>query len=139
MHRRIIMSAIVLVSSSAALAQDSELKPPAEDVFQQMVAWSPDGTRLLYSQFAGGEFTMDKWSLHVVELESGVVVWLVQTTETDLKPLLTGFRLYGCDDAVLIRLEHGITRCVFGLTRLRLGCLKGGPRGVGFELALIDE
>jgi predicted dehydrogenase len=37
----------------------------------------------------------------VVELESGVVVWLVQTTETHLKPQLTGFRLYG-DAGVVI-------------------------------------
>ena len=37
----------------------------------------------------------------VVELESGVVVWLVQTTETHLKPRLTGFRLYG-DAGVVI-------------------------------------
>lgn len=37
----------------------------------------------------------------IVELESGVVVWLVQTTETALKPKLTGFRLYG-DAGVVI-------------------------------------
>jgi predicted dehydrogenase len=37
----------------------------------------------------------------VVELESGVVVWLVQTTETALRPRLTGFRLYG-DAGVVI-------------------------------------
>lgn len=37
----------------------------------------------------------------VVELESGIVVWLVQTTETKLKPRLTGFRLYG-DAGVVI-------------------------------------
>lgn len=37
----------------------------------------------------------------IVELESGVVVWLVQTTETHLKPRLTGFRLYG-DAGVVI-------------------------------------
>lgn len=37
----------------------------------------------------------------VVELESGLVVWLVQTTETALKPRLTGFRLYG-DRGVVI-------------------------------------
>lgn len=37
----------------------------------------------------------------IVELESGVVVWLVQTTETHLTPLLTGFRLYGDEGAVI--------------------------------------
>jgi predicted dehydrogenase len=31
----------------------------------------------------------------IVELEGGLVVWLVQTTETRLRPRLTGFRLYG--------------------------------------------
>lgn len=39
----------------------------------------------------------------VVELESGVVVWLVQTTETDLKPRLTGFRLHGDRGSVIGR------------------------------------
>ena len=37
----------------------------------------------------------------VVELANGLVVWLVQTTETALKPRLTGFRLYG-DAGVVI-------------------------------------
>ena len=37
----------------------------------------------------------------IVGLDSGVVVWLVQTTETHLKPKLTGFRLYG-DAGVVI-------------------------------------
>jgi predicted dehydrogenase len=41
----------------------------------------------------------------VVELESGVVVWLVQTTETALKPKLTGFRLYGDAGVVIGRDE----------------------------------
>ena len=41
----------------------------------------------------------------VVELESGVVVWLVQTTETHLKPLLSGFRLYGDAGVVVGRDE----------------------------------
>ena len=42
----------------------------------------------------------------VVELEDGVVVWLVQTTETDLRPRLTGFRLYG-DQGVVIGRDDG--------------------------------
>lgn len=41
----------------------------------------------------------------VVELESGVAVSLVQTTETDLKPRLSGFRLYG-DGGVVVGREH---------------------------------
>ena len=39
----------------------------------------------------------------IVELESGVVVWLVQTTETHLKPALTGFRLHGDAGTVIGR------------------------------------
>jgi len=42
-----------------------------------------------------------------VVLESGVAVWLVQTTETALKPKLTGFRLYG-DAGVVIGTDEGI-------------------------------
>ena len=41
----------------------------------------------------------------VVELESGVVVSLVQTTETQLRPLLADFRLYG-DSGVVIGREE---------------------------------
>ncbi|HUG06867.1 MAG TPA: Gfo/Idh/MocA family oxidoreductase [Candidatus Limnocylindria bacterium] len=37
----------------------------------------------------------------VVELESGVVVWLVQTTETDLPPPLRGFQLHGDQGSVI--------------------------------------
>ena len=36
-----------------------------------------------------------------VELESGIAVWLVQTTETRLRPRLNGFQLYGDAGAVI--------------------------------------
>jgi len=42
----------------------------------------------------------------IVELESGVAVWLVQTTETQLRPHHTGFRLYG-DEGVVIARDDG--------------------------------
>lgn len=37
----------------------------------------------------------------VLELDSGVVVWLVQTTETDLPPRLRGFQLHGDRGSVI--------------------------------------
>jgi predicted dehydrogenase len=37
----------------------------------------------------------------VLQLESGVVVWLVQTTETDLSPRLRGFQLHGDRGSVI--------------------------------------
>lgn len=37
----------------------------------------------------------------VLQLESGVVVWLVQTTETDLSPRLRGFQLHGDQGSVI--------------------------------------
>jgi predicted dehydrogenase len=42
----------------------------------------------------------------VLELESGVVVWLVQTTETDLPPRLRGFQLHG-DRGSIVAHEEG--------------------------------
>ena len=60
----------------------------------------------------------------VVELESGVVVWLVQTTETALRPALTGFRLYG-DAGVVIGSDDWYE--VFGVIRARGGSLVGSP------------
>lgn len=41
----------------------------------------------------------------VVELESGTVVWLVQTTETDLGPLLRGFQIHGDRGSVIAHPE----------------------------------
>ena len=49
-------------------AADGVLEPAEGDVFQQDVAWSPDGRWLAFSDYSGGRGTYrpDKWSVYVV-------------------------------------------------------------------------
>lgn len=57
----------VLALNAAALA--TELPAPAEERFQQDVAWSPDGQWLAFSEYPGGEFSAEKWAVWVVRAD----------------------------------------------------------------------
>ncbi len=57
----------VLVLHAVALA--TELPAPAEERFHQDVAWSPDGHWLAFSEFSGGEYKPEKWSVWVTRVD----------------------------------------------------------------------
>ncbi len=62
--------AIFLVG--AALAVQDSLPEPAEEIFQQDVAWSPDGRWLAFSEYTGGaEYQRDEWHVSIQPLEGG--------------------------------------------------------------------
>jgi TolB protein len=54
----------IFISWDHSRAQDS-LSPPENDRFYQNVEWSPDGRYIAFSEFAGGEFSPDKWSIFI--------------------------------------------------------------------------
>lgn len=73
--RRCLRAAMAFLAVSASLGTGAawaqkptaELPPPGEEVFQQDVAWSPDGRWIAYSEYAGGEtYDAAKWAIHVI-------------------------------------------------------------------------
>lgn len=64
---------LALAIHSTVLAEGVALEPPAQRVFQQMVAWSPDGATLAYSEMEITDEGPGPMSLKTVDLESGDV------------------------------------------------------------------
>lgn len=64
-----LRAVLALLLFVPALAWATELPAPAEEKFQQDVAWSPDGQHLAFSEFSGGEYSPDKWAVWVVRTD----------------------------------------------------------------------
>jgi TolB protein len=55
-------------TGSRPAAASARLDPPRDELFQQDVAWSPDGQWLAFSEYSGGAtFAPDKWAVYVVK------------------------------------------------------------------------
>jgi Tol biopolymer transport system component len=54
-----------------ATAAAPELSAPEENVFQQDITWSPDGERIAFSEYAGGDkYEAEKWAIHIVSVKT---------------------------------------------------------------------
>jgi TolB protein len=60
---RLALTAILVLP---AIVSATELPAPVEERFHQDVAWSPDGKWIAFSEFLGGEYSPEKWSVWVV-------------------------------------------------------------------------
>lgn len=58
-------AALVAAFSWQAPSAGEKPAPPASDKFYQDVAWSPDGEWIAYSEYAGGEYATEKWSIYI--------------------------------------------------------------------------
>lgn len=61
----------LLRAGAIQAAPPPTLPEPEREVFQQALEWSPDGERIAFSEFSGGEFSPDKWAVHVVAVDEG--------------------------------------------------------------------
>jgi Tol biopolymer transport system component len=69
---RFALVSVLAASGRAAPGQttDESLPKPEKAVFQQDVAWSPDGRWIAFSEYSGGEeYSADQWGVHVVKAD----------------------------------------------------------------------
>lgn len=60
-----VLACVLGAAAAPAAADKPALPAPAQDRFYQDVAWSPDGEWIAYSEYAGGEYATEKWSIHI--------------------------------------------------------------------------
>jgi len=61
----VVAVAVPLFATWAQSHAQQALSPPANDRFYQNVEWSPDGQWIAFSEFAGGEFSPQKWAIFI--------------------------------------------------------------------------
>ena len=61
----VIAAAVSLLATWAHSHAQQALSPPENDRFYQNVEWSPDGQWIAFSEYAGGEFSPQKWAIFI--------------------------------------------------------------------------
>jgi Tol biopolymer transport system component len=61
----VIAAAVSFLATWAQSHAQQALSPPENDRFYQNVEWSPDGQWIAFSEYAGGEFSPQNWSIFI--------------------------------------------------------------------------
>ena len=61
----VLAAALALLAAWDDCRAQDTLSPPENERFYQNVEWSPDGQSIAFSEFEGGDYSPEKWSVFI--------------------------------------------------------------------------